>query len=112
MTVPAAAAPIGVPGRAAMSIPSCIRPQRNPNPEVSGPLTGHENCPLPPTLTVDGKLTDPDRIWAASFAERARRPRASASSCLRSPLTLDSSVARALRAATSLFFSVAMTETA
>ena len=40
MTVPAAAAQIGVPMRAAMSIPSCIRPQRMPKPLVTTPSTG------------------------------------------------------------------------
>src|ERR687886_652302 len=40
MTRPDAAAWIGVPVAAPMSIPSCIRPQRIPKPLVTGPLTG------------------------------------------------------------------------
>jgi len=40
MTVPPAAACTGVPLGTAMSIPSCIRPQRIPKPLVTGPLTG------------------------------------------------------------------------
>ena len=40
MTVPAAAARIDVPVGAAMSMPSCIRPQRQPKPLVITPLTG------------------------------------------------------------------------
>ena len=42
MTVPAAEACIGVPVGTAMSIPSCIRPQRQPNGLVTGPETGHD----------------------------------------------------------------------
>src|SRR6187401_42655 len=40
MTRPDAAAATGVPVGTAMSIPSCIRPQRQPNPLVTGPETG------------------------------------------------------------------------
>ena len=51
MTVPLAAAEIGVPVGAAMSMPSCMRPQRQPKPLVIGPLTGHtsplEEVPFP-----------------------------------------------------------------
>jgi hypothetical protein len=39
-TVPHAAAWIAVPVGAAMSMPSCIRPQRMPNSDVTGPFTG------------------------------------------------------------------------
>jgi hypothetical protein len=40
MTVPPAAAWIGVPYGTAMSMPSCMRPQRIPKPLTTGPLTG------------------------------------------------------------------------
>ena len=40
MTVPDAAAWIGVPYETPMSIPSCIRPHRQPNGLVTGPETG------------------------------------------------------------------------
>src|SRR5690242_4212983 len=40
MTVPDAAAWIGVPYGTPMSMPSCIRPQRIPNGLVTGPFTG------------------------------------------------------------------------
>src|SRR5205823_3413739 len=40
MTVPEAAAWIGVPYGTPMSMPSCIRPQRIPNGLVTGPETG------------------------------------------------------------------------
>src|SRR3954469_1633609 len=40
MTVPDAAAWIGVPYPTPMSMPSCIRPQRIPNGLTTGPLTG------------------------------------------------------------------------
>jgi len=45
--VPAAAAWTGVPVPTAMSIPSCIRPQREPKGLVTGPETGHESRPPP-----------------------------------------------------------------
>src|ERR687887_278474 len=40
MTTPAAAAMIGVPYGTPMSMPSCMRPQRQPNGLVTGPFTG------------------------------------------------------------------------
>jgi hypothetical protein len=40
MTEPAAAETTGVPLATAMSIPSCMRPQRQPKPLVTTPCTG------------------------------------------------------------------------
>ena len=40
MTVPLAAAWIGVPYPTPMSMPACSRPQRSPNGLTTGPLTG------------------------------------------------------------------------
>ena len=37
-----------------MSIPSCIRPQRDPKPLVTGPETGHPSTPLPEGATTAG----------------------------------------------------------
>src|SRR5680860_587243 len=82
MTVPDAAAAIGVPLPPEMSIPSCILPQRGPKPEVIGPLTGQtrpadEGGPTAAAPPEDGDRPCAARIVAASFADRAWRPRAS-----------------------------------
>ena len=48
-TVPEAAARIGVPSGTAMSIPSCIEPQRGPKPETTGAADRPDQAlPLPP----------------------------------------------------------------
>ncbi len=69
MTVPAAAAQIGVPVEAAMSMPSCMRPQRQPYPLTTGPFTGQmkpaaDGAPVP----VEPALVCALRIAAASSA--------------------------------------------
>src|SRR5919197_1351549 len=64
MTVPAAAAWIGVPYGTPMSIPSCMRPQRMPNGLVIGPCTGQ----MSPLAETPLPVESPDavlRAWAA-----------------------------------------------
>src|SRR5215216_31202 len=56
VTLPHAAARTAVPLGAAMSMPSCWRPQRGPNSEVTVPLTGVamvDDPQLPPSGVVD-----------------------------------------------------------
>src|ERR671929_2127973 len=72
MTVPAAAAWIGVPYGTPMSIPSCMRPQRMPKGLVIGPLTG-QMSPLDDTwLGAEYELDA--RIFAARAALAACKP--------------------------------------
>src|SRR3954447_8024383 len=75
MTVPDAAARIGEPYVAPMSIPSCIRPQRQPNGLVTGPEAGQI---MPPEDDdVAGALPDEARAAAAAAcAARIWSPRA------------------------------------
>src|SRR5215218_8651992 len=56
LTVPHAAARTGVPVEAPMSRPSWFRPQRGPNSDVTGPLTGRTIVvePQPRTVVVPG----------------------------------------------------------
>src|ERR687888_672239 len=64
MTLPDAAAWIGVPYGTPMSIPVCIRPQRMPKGLVTGPLTGQMK-PLAEGVESDaGGLYD-EAAWAA-----------------------------------------------
>ena len=77
------AARIGVPSDAEMSMPACNRPQRGPNGEVSGPLTGQMREPVPfrtgPAAGVPA-LGDGSR----SAARAARASFARTSACSRS----------------------------
>src|ERR687897_54704 len=76
MTLPDAAAAIGVPYPAAMSIPSCIRPQRQPNGLTTGPLTGQTKPLADGVESVDVEYVTvacAERIWAATLALWARR---------------------------------------
>ncbi len=72
MTVPAAAARIGVPLGTAMSIPSwnSAPPKREPKPETTGPSTGQiRPLPLPPRIGPAGSGAEPvPASRAASFA--------------------------------------------
>src|SRR5437016_2693097 len=70
MTVPALAAPMGVPPGEAMSTPVCMRPHRGPKREVMGPWTGH----MKPWSDTAPRTAPPARERAA-----ARRSRMSAS---------------------------------
>src|SRR3954471_22618180 len=76
MIVPAAAALIGVPYPTPMSRPSCIRPQRQPNGLVTGPLTGQIR---PCDETVESRGPDEDEAWivAATLRLAGRSPFAS-----------------------------------
>ena len=92
--MPAAAAPIGVPLPPAMSMPSCMRPQRGPKPEVSVPLTGHTIPDADGAPTATEPLGAAGRPWASrillpSSADRSASPFASASMSSRSPATRD-----------------------
>ncbi|MFN8109735.1 MAG: hypothetical protein U0Y82_07795 [Thermoleophilia bacterium] len=78
-----------MPEGTAMSMPSCMRPQRIPNPEVSGPCTGQIIPELDTVLSITRPLFWAAMILAASFADSACRPAASASICRRSPRTCD-----------------------
>src|ERR671914_2770366 len=87
ITVPEAAARICVPQGAEMSMPWCIRPQRQPNPLVMTPLTGQMKplaetpLPLDPLRGVVGaaaaaaaraaRILAPSEALAASIAARA-----------------------------------------
>ena len=64
ITLPVAAARIGVPAGTAMSMPSCIRPQRGPNGEVTGPLTGQMKPLAPPWIGPAGSVAVPSRLAA------------------------------------------------
>ena len=78
MTTPAAAAAIGDPYAAPRSMPSCMRPQRQPNGLVIGALTGQMN-PAPETCwTVECACAA--RIFAARSALAAWRPSISSAS--------------------------------
>ena len=90
----------GVPLPPAMSMPSCMRPQRGPKPEVIGPLTGHTS----PAAARDRRrwtarrraLGRADLVRPARPSARAARwPRPRCRS--RSPATRDSSAAAARR---------------
>src|SRR5688572_14394544 len=78
MTVPEAEARTDVPVGAEMSMPSCMRPQRHPNPLVTTPLTGQirplEETPLPdepPPLLCAERICAARAALAACSAERS-----------------------------------------
>src|SRR5579885_584210 len=73
MTVPAAAAWIGVPYGTPMSMPWCMRPQRQPNGLVIGPLTGQ----ISPA--DDGAAVGPPELDA--WAARVRAVSAALAAC-------------------------------
>ncbi len=80
MTVPEAAAWIGAPIGAPMSIPSCIRPQRTPNGLVTGPAAGQ----ISPASEGEVGLLECDSaplIWASIAALDAASAFASAMNC-------------------------------
>ena len=67
--MPASAARIGVPSGTAMSIPSCIWPQRIPKPETTGPSTGQISCPEPYRIGPAGSGEEDEApSWAAISA--------------------------------------------
>ena len=110
MTVPLATAAIGVPVGAAMSIPSCIRPQRHPKPLVSVPDVGQmkpdaDGCPEPVEDCEDAL-----RDWAAWIrAASCALSRWRLSTCSRSSASCDrtdeSTLRLSARAAASAFWS-------
>src|SRR5213078_5061489 len=80
MTTPEAAAMIGAPYPAPMSIPSCMRPQRIPNGLVTGPLTGQmrPDADGVPGDTAGGGAGSSLELAAAAAACAAAAARAAA----------------------------------
>src|SRR6478736_2365787 len=101
MTVPDAAAWIGVPYPTPMSIPSCMRPQRQPNGLVTGPLTGQMK-PAAEGVVSPGEYEYVDwavRMREASAALAACRPAASCKNSAFDSFTFRSDSRLAVRAA-------------
>src|SRR5580765_1645480 len=71
MTVPEAAARIGAPYAAPRSMPSCMRPQRQPNGLVIGAETG-QTIPDDDDVTALDALPLLEVLLAAAFAWAAR----------------------------------------